>query len=112
MQKKVLNPYFLLSAIVFIIAAAAAILFPIGQMAGNPKALVRALVSIAVLAVIYLISWSLASDSIDADYYKEFNISPGQSKFIGSMIYVVYILGGLSILTVIFSGIYGMISKR
>ena len=83
LQNEVLNPYFMLSAIVFVIAAAVALLFPIGQMAGNPKSLVRALISLGILALVYIISWSLASDSIDASFYKEFNITPGQSKFIG-----------------------------
>lgn len=112
LQAQVLNPYFLISLITLLLAAATALLFPLIQMISNPKALVRSAISIGALALIYFISWSLASGNIDAPYYAEFNIGEGMSQFIGSLIYVVYILGSLTILTVIGSGIYGSITKR
>lgn len=109
---QVLNPYFILSIVTIIIAAAAAILFPLGQMASNPKTAVRAGISIVILAAVYLISWSLASDSVVEPVYQKFNITPTGARFIGSLIYVVYILGALSILSVIGSAVIGLISKR
>lgn len=108
----ILNPYFWLSMITFIIAAAAAILFPIGQMASKPKSLIRAGISIAVLAVVYGISWGLASDDISQDFYAKFEITASTARIIGSLIYVVYILGAISILAIIVSGVIGAISKR
>jgi polyferredoxin len=43
---KILNPYFLLTLVTFIIAGASVILFPIGQMISNPKNALRAAISI------------------------------------------------------------------
>ena len=112
LQSSLLNPYFALSAIALIIALAATILFPIGQMLSNPKSAIGVGISIAVLALIYILSWSMATGETDASYYQTFDISSNLSRFIGSLIYVVYILGVLSILSVIGSGIYGALSKK
>jgi uncharacterized membrane protein YkvI len=112
LANKVLNPYFLLTLITLIIGAAGAILFPIGQLATSPKSAIRAGISIAILAGVYLISYTLASGSTAEEYYQTFNISEGMSKFIGSLIYVVYILGSLAVLSIIVSSVFGIISKR
>jgi len=108
----ILNPYFWLSFITFIIAAAAAILFPIGQMASKPKSLIQTGVSIAILAIVYGISWSLASGDTSLAYFAKFDITTTVSRLIGSLIYVVYILGAIAVLSIIVSGIMGAISKR
>ncbi len=112
LSDKVLNPYFLLTLVTMIIAAAGAILFPLGQMFLNPKAALKTGISLVILAVIYGISWSLASDSIAGEYFAKYNVTESMSKFIGSLIYVVYILGAFSFLAIIVSGILGAFSKR
>jgi drug/metabolite transporter (DMT)-like permease len=109
---KVLNPYFGVSFVTFLIAFAAAVLFPLGQMFMNPKAAIKTGISLAVLGVIYLISWSLASDNNVGKYFTENHITPAQSQFIGSLIYIAYILGALAFLSIIVSGVLGMLSKR
>lgn len=112
LANKVLNPYFILTLITFLIAAATALFFPLGQLASNPKAAIKAGASIAILAIVYIISWSMASDSTVEPYYQTFDISATMSKFIGSLIYVVYILGAISILSIIASAALGIFSKR
>lgn len=109
---QLLNPYFLLSIITFVIAAAAALFFPIGQMASKPKSLISAGISIVFLAVVYGISWSLASDDISASYFAKFDITATMARLIGSLIYVVYILGAISVVAIIVSGVMGILSKR
>lgn len=109
---KVLNPYFMLTMVTMILGAAAAILFPLAQMVTNPKSAIRAGISILILGIVYFISWSLASDSTAEAYYQTFNISSTMSQFIGSLIYVVYILGALSVLAILSSALFGFISKR
>ena len=109
---QLLNPYFLLSIVTFVIAAATALFFPIGQMVTKPKSLISAGISIAFLAVVYGISWALASDDISAAYFAKFDITATVAKLIGSLIYVVYILGAISVLAIIVSGIMGFLSKR
>jgi hypothetical protein len=109
---KILNPYFLLTLVTFIIAGASVILFPIGQMISNPKNALRAAISIGALALVYLVSWLLSSDSIAEPVYQKFEITPLVSKLIDSMIYMVYILSGISVLAIIVSSINGFLSKR
>lgn len=109
---KILNPFFGITEFVLGLGILITLLFALGQLFMTPKAAVRALVSVALLGVLYLVSYLSASSNIDAPVYQEFNITSGESRLIGSLIYLVYILGGLSILAIIYSAINSFLLKR
>jgi len=109
---KLLNPYFGITVVLMVIGVASVLLFAIRYMAMDPKAAVRALISLALLAGIYLVSYLMASGNVDAPVYEKFNISSEESKIIGSLIILVYILGSLAILSVMGSAVYKMVLKR
>lgn len=109
---KILNPFFGITEIVLGLGIIITLAFSMGQLFMTPKAALRALASVAFLGILYFISYLSASGSIDAPVYQEFNISSTESKLIGSLIYLVYILGGLSILAIIYSAINSFLLKR
>jgi len=109
---KILSPFFGITEFVLGLGILITLAFSMGQLFMTPKAAVRALASVALLGVLYLISYLSASGNIDAPVYQEFNITSGESKLIGSLIYLVYILGGLSILAIIYSAINSFLLKR
>lgn len=109
---KILNPFFGITEIVLGLGIIITLAFSLGQLFMTPKAALRALASVAILGILYFISYLSASGSIDAPVYQEFNISSTESKLIGSLIYLVYILGGLSILAIIYSAINSFFLKR
>ncbi len=109
---KLLNPYFGIAAFLMALGILTVLVFAIRYMIMDPKAAVRALISLALLAGIYLVSYLLASGNIDAPVYEKFNISSEESIIIGSLIILVYILGSIAILSVMSSAVYKLILKK
>ena len=85
-------------------AAAITILFEIMHVVMNPKNAVRSLVSIAVLFVIGLISYSIAdSTPLDLGGYEGQDNVPSMLKLAGAFLYGTYVLLGL-VVVAIFGG--------
>jgi len=108
---KFLNPYLTVTVVALIIVTLFAIVFPLGNIVTNPKAGLKMLISLAVLGLIYFISYSLADNSIDAEHFVENNISELGSKVIGSLIYLVYIIGGLAVIVTLSSSVFKLFNK-
>lgn len=107
-----LNPYFGIAGALLFLGVIVTLVFSVLQLMTNKKAAVRALISIALLGGIYLLSYLVASGNIDAPVYTDFNISSGESKLIGSLIILVYILGSAAILSIIGSSVYKLTLKK
>ena len=109
---KILNPTFGLGFFLLGLGILITLAFAIVQMIATPKEAIKVLISIAGLGLIYFLAYISASDSVDAQVYQDFNINSVESKLIGSLIYLVYFLGGLSILAIVYSGINTLLLKR
>ena len=98
-----LDNLFYIIYIVGIAAGAAAILFGLMFFVANIKEKVGALVGILVFAVLGLLSfYSLADDTVLRAYEASgITVTPGESLFAGGGLYFVYLLGGLSILSIV-----------
>lgn len=108
----ILDPTFLLGVSLLGIGIIVTLGFAIAQMVDEPKTAITALGSIAALGLIYFLAYLSASGNVDAKVYAEFDIDSVASKLIGSLIYLVYFLGGLSILAIIGSGVNNLLLKR
>lgn len=94
--------YFLPAAfILLILAVAAAIILPLINSFGNPRTLLKSAIGIAVLAIIFLIGWSLSPGEPDPQY----NVTEATSKAIGGALTTMYILFGIAVVGIIFSEI-------
>ena len=107
-----LNPYFGIAVVLMVIGIAATLIFAIVELVSDPKAAVRVLISFALLGGIYLVSYLMASGNIDADYFGDFDISSSESKIIGSLIYLVYLMGAAAVLAILGSSVYKLTLKR
>ncbi len=101
MTDTVLNWAYLLFALTVVLLIA----FPVAYFIKNPKSGLRVLFVLIGFAVLYGISYSLASDANEAAIYTKNNVSPAISKFIGGGLIMTYILVGITILSVIVSSI-------
>lgn len=108
---KYLNPYIAVTAIALIFAALLVIIFQLINIISNPKAGLKMLVSLIGLGIIYFISYSLADNSIDAKHFVDNNITELGSKVIGSLIYLIYIVGGLAVLVTAGSSVFKLFNK-
>ncbi len=92
------------SAVLFIIAAAAAIIFSIINIFLNPESAKKTLLGLVVAAVIVLIAWFLASDQVlQITAYDGPDNVPSRLKMAGTGLYTVYILAGIALLAILFS---------
>jgi len=79
--------------------------FPIAFFIKNPKSGLRILFVIVGFAILYGISYAMASDTTVGDIYEKASITPSISKFIGGGLIMTYILVGLTILSLVVSSI-------
>jgi hypothetical protein len=87
--------------------AAAAVLFGLGflalKLANDPKSVTGTLIGFAGFVVIGLLSFYVFADDTVLRAYEAsgIKVSTGESLFAGGGLYFVYLLGGLSILTIV-----------
>jgi len=86
-----------------IIAAIAAIAFPIVNAAGDPKSMIKSGAGVGALVVIFLVSWLISGDEYTAYQASEFGITAGLSKFVGGLLTMMYILTGIAIIGIIYT---------
>ncbi|MFO7722950.1 MAG: hypothetical protein R6V49_06975 [Bacteroidales bacterium] len=87
--------------------------FSIYNLFVKPKAAVNALIGIAALAVIVIVSWFLSSSAIDPlfvrDIAENIEVTDALSKQVGAGLIATYILAALSVLAIIYAWISKLI---
>ncbi len=96
---------FYITYLLLFAAVLGAIVFPIINLAGNPKKAKTALMGIGAVAVVFLISY-VASSSEVLPSYEKYGITSGVSKVIGATLVMTYILGAAAIVSAIAGEIY------
>lgn len=101
---------FINSAYVFFgVAIVLAIALPIYQSKDNPKALLITGVGLAVIVLLFGISWGIASDYTASTLSK--NVSPEKVKLSGAIITTTWLFLGLGILGILVTEIKTLIKK-
>ncbi len=85
----------------------AAIVFPIMQIAKNPKGAKSALTGVVALGAVFGISYALGGDEMK-DGYLEFISGPGESKMVSAGLISFYILSLVAIVVTVYSGVSKM----
>jgi formate-dependent nitrite reductase membrane component NrfD len=92
--------------VLFIIAAAISLIFPIIFMAGNLRSAKRLGIVIVIAAVLIFISNRLADDQVlNLIQYSGPDNVPGTLKTVGTFLIFTYILGIVAILSILYSAI-------
>jgi len=81
------------------------IVFPIAFFIMNPKKGKSVLIALVGFVVLYFIAYSMSTGNISGEVYEKFDISEATSRFIGAMLYMSYIMGGLTILAIVYAGV-------
>ncbi len=93
-----------------VIAAIFAIGFPIYQLMSNPKGALNTLIGLAILGVIVLIAYSLASDQVmHIVGYEGPDNNPSTLKLVGTGLFTTYILFFLSLAAIVITEIYNAV---
>jgi len=105
MDNSILDNYMRLSYIALIIAAFLAILFPIIFMVQNPKNALKIGGALVVLVILGFICYSVASNTFNIVQLEDLETTAETSRAVGAALYFTYIVGGLAVISIIYSGI-------
>lgn len=105
LSDQVLNNYALLSYLALGLTTFLALLFPIIFMILDPKKAIKVFLAFAGLVIIGVISYSFASNSFNIEELQNLDTTVETSRIVGASLYFTYIIGGLAVLSVIYSGI-------
>jgi hypothetical protein len=104
----ILDNYIRLAYVALIITAVLAILFPILFIAQNPKNAIKILIALAGLVVLGFICYAIATNSFNIIQLENLKTTAETSRMVGAALYFTYIIGGLAVVSIIFSGISGL----
>ncbi|HPE55863.1 MAG TPA: hypothetical protein P5514_08470 [Bacteroidales bacterium] len=104
----VLDNYAYLAYVAIILTTFLAILFPVMFMIQNPKNALKILAGIAGLVVLGFICYSIADNTFNVVRLEELKTTKEVSRLVGGALYFTYIVGGIAVVSIIFSGIAGL----
>jgi len=110
-RDQILNPFANLTYITIIIAAIAALVFPLIQLVSTPKSLIRFLIIVAVFVGLGFIAYSMAGNAFSTEDLQRLETSEMESKYVGASLIFTYFIAGLTVLSLIYSGIAGFFKK-
>lgn len=79
--------------------------FPIAFFIKNPRKGLTVLFVLIGFIILFGISYLLASDATNAVVYEKMHITANTSRFIGAGLIMMYILTGITVLSLIYTGI-------
>ena len=103
------NAMIVAGEVLVIITAAIALFFGLKNLATNPQALKKSLISLAVFAIIAILSYVSAGES--PVQVGDISIDAGTSKLVGTGIYMFYFLAAIAILAMVGFGIKKSLNK-
>jgi hypothetical protein len=74
-----------------ILAALAAVAFPIFNAVSDPKNLIKSGIGVGALLVIFLVSWAISDNEV-TPLYIEKEVGADLSKFVGGLLTMMYVL--------------------
>ena len=101
MTETVINWAFVLLGITVVLL----FVFPIVGFINNPKAGVKVLIVLAGFAVLYGISWSMASGDNSAAIYEKSAVTTEVSRMIGAALISAYFIVGITLVTMVYASI-------
>lgn len=109
MDKSTGNEMIIAGQVLVIATAAIALFFGLKNLATNPATLKKSLISLAVLAIVGILSYVSAGDSLVQ--VGDISIESSTSKFVGAGIYMFYFLAGIAVLAMVGFGIKKSLNK-
>ena len=101
----VLDGYFFVAYVAFGLSLIIAILFPIIQMASNPKGAIRTFIGIGIVVVLWFIASAFSGNEFTAMELEKMKVTADVSVMVGTGLIYTYIIFGLAILSIIYAGV-------
>lgn len=101
----VLNGYFYVTYVAFGISVFFALLFPVIQMASNPKGAVKTLIMIGIAVVLWFVAKGIATNQFTPDTLEKMKITAETSVTVGAGLIFTYFVFGTAILAILYASI-------
>jgi len=101
----VLDGYFYVAYVAFGLSLVLAIVFPIIQMASNPKGAVRSLIGFGLAVVLWFVASAFSANEFSAEQLESMKITADTSVMVGTGLIYTYFIFGLAILSIIYAGV-------
>lgn len=101
----VVDNFAYLSYVALGLTALLAIIFPVIFVVQNPRNALKIIISLAVLALIGFVCYSIATSTFSLERLEQLKTTAEIEKMVGASLFFTYIVGGLAILSVMYSGI-------
>lgn len=105
----ILDNFMRLAYVALIITAVLAILFPIIFIVQNPKNAIKILIALVGLVVLGFICYALATNTFNVVQLEKMETTAETSKMVGAALFFTYVVGGFAVISIIFSGISGLL---
>mgnify|MGYP003649590157 FL=1 len=92
-----------------ILAAVAAIVFPIINSVSDPKSMIKSGLGLVALVVVFGVSWALSGNEFTEYQASEFGMNASLSQFVGGILTMMYLLTGIAIVGIIYTEFSKMI---
>jgi hypothetical protein len=104
----VMNPWISITIGGLIFTSLLALVGPVINMVSNPKNAVKMLIALGGLVIIGFICYSFATNNFDIVELETLETTAEVSRSVGAALIFTYIVGGLAVISIIFSGIAGL----
>jgi len=111
LQAQILDPFMTTAYVALGLAVAAAVLFSILSVAMNPKNAVKAIIIIAGLVILGVITYSMAGNDFGTVKLQKLDTTAEVSRQVGAALYYTYIVGALAIIATIYASIAGLFKR-
>jgi hypothetical protein len=91
-----------------ILAALGAIVLPLIQSAGDPKALLKSGIGVIAILLVFVIAYAISGNEV-TDLYRNFDVDAGASKLIGGVIITAYLLIFIAIAGIIYTEVSNIV---
>ena len=110
-SNKILNTSFILFYVMLLFAIASLLTFAIVRLVKNIKTSYKALIAIVALVVLFLITYLIASPTLD-DVFIKLQISGEEARLIEAAVYFTYVVFAAAIITIIAAPIISAIRDK
>lgn len=104
----VLDGYFYVTYIAFGISVLFALLFPVIQMASNPKGAVKTLIMIGIAVVLWFVAKGMATNDFSPATLEKMKITAETSVNVGAGLIFTYFVFGAAILSILYATVSSM----
>lgn len=94
-----------IAKLLLVIAAATMVISPVYGIITNPTNIIKLLISLAAIAVVVIIGYSMAGDAVSEIQDVKYGLTQTSSKMVGTGLFVTYIAFGLTVLSLLYSSV-------